>query len=106
MKLPCVDSWATMKRSTTLKYRGWSLPVTVSSIDQQIDLQVKAALHGWGVELELIQALPAEQDICVADANRSCSKMDVTVLSKHKAARKFAMELVAKEEKITGAKCK
>eukprot|EP00971_Amphidinium_carterae_P328229 6459990-Amphidinium_carterae.1 len=76
-----------MKRSTSIKYRGWALPLTVSGIDQQIDLQVKAALYGWGVELELIAAVPAEGDICQPDGKRICDAIDLAVLSKHKAAR-------------------
>eukprot|EP00971_Amphidinium_carterae_P195886 3887286-Amphidinium_carterae.1 len=87
MRLPCVDSWASSKRSAVVKYRGWALPLTVSSVDQQIDLQVKAALHGWGVELKILDPLPAENDICACDPHLHCKRMDSGVLAKHKAAR-------------------
>eukprot|EP00971_Amphidinium_carterae_P170111 3370516-Amphidinium_carterae.3 len=52
------------KRSVEISYRGWKIPLVVSSVDEELDIRVKAELRGLACQAANITALPAESDLC------------------------------------------
>eukprot|EP00971_Amphidinium_carterae_P352520 6492633-Amphidinium_carterae.3 len=56
------------KRSVEIGYRGWKIPMMVSSryssVDEELDIRVKAELRGLACQTGHLTSLPAESDLC------------------------------------------
>eukprot|EP00971_Amphidinium_carterae_P165317 3276913-Amphidinium_carterae.3 len=59
-KLAEAGSWMEKKRECTVQYGDWSLTMSVSGIEEEIQLNVQSALRHWAVKSGFLTALPAE----------------------------------------------
>eukprot|EP00971_Amphidinium_carterae_P198971 3948535-Amphidinium_carterae.1 len=75
------------KRKLTIKYRGWDVPVVVSSSSEEIKMKLAMRVRGWAVQLNLLKALPGEAVLCKDEKDVKVKKIDKSLLSQAEASR-------------------
>eukprot|EP00971_Amphidinium_carterae_P348042 6490291-Amphidinium_carterae.1 len=97
-ELPDGPCYMEKKREVKVRYGDWQLSMSVSGVEEEIQLSLQAAVRHIAVTLGLLTALPAELDLVSSAGDLEGKEMEQEVYAKAETARCTAWKVLQGED--------
>eukprot|EP00971_Amphidinium_carterae_P349021 6490799-Amphidinium_carterae.1 len=96
--LPDGPTYMEKKRDVCVTYGNWEFSMTVAGVEDEIQLNLQAAVRHLAVELGLLTALPAERVLVSSSSELKVEEMEKEVYAKAETARSTAWKVLQGED--------